>query len=527
MFGYSVQEAVGQSLELLIPAHLRDAHRAGMDRMARDAPSTIIGNSVEIPAIRRDGSEFAAEITLTQWERAGATLYGASIKDVTARKEAEAELFKLAHYDALTQAGNRTLFERDIKNAGENRDVQSMLMVDLDGFKTINDCFGHGVGDEILREAAQRIRFGIGDEGMLYRLGGDEFGIVVKEGEISAANDIADRVIELFNIPFKAHGKPMRLGASIGIARFEHTEIATALGNADLAMYEAKRAGGGIKVIYNDDMRRDLEARHSLQSELQAAFEAGEFRLYYQPQIDLRTGALKGAEALLRWEHPQRGLLNPGVFIDELEKSPVAAKVGSWIIREACRETARIRRHGANDFCIGVNLFAAQLKRGDLCAVVHSALVQNGLPATALELEITETTILDNEDFYVPQLRALRARGVRIAFDDYGTGWASLSLLKRYPLTRLKIDRSFVRDIPDDLDDAAIVKAVIAMADSLGLDVIAEGIETDRQEEFLRRNACETGQGFLYGQPMPVNEFLNLIAAKSFFTAGVEVQRYG
>jgi diguanylate cyclase (GGDEF)-like protein/PAS domain S-box-containing protein len=508
MFGYDIAEALGQSLDIIIPHEMRTAHHAGMRRNVLGEPGAVSGGTIELRAMRRDGSQFPAEITVAEWFENGEKAFGSIIRDVTQRKQAEDQLYRLAHFDPLTRIGNRTLLHKEIREALESNAVGMLLMIDLDGFKLVNDCYGHLTGDAVLREAARRIQavcFGIGG---VYRLGGDEFGVIIRDIDQDSAVNIASLILETLAESFEISNQVLRLGAGIGIAAFNDDDTDALLGNADLALYEAKKRGAGQKVVYSAAMRQELEDRLALRAALETAFVEGQFALFLQPQVDLENGALTGAEALLRWQHPERGLLAPGAFISELENAPIAADVGNWILVEACRQAMRLRNHHRRDIRIGVNLFAAQLHRGDLVASVERALAETGLPPEALELEITETIILDQDELIIPQLRALRMLGVGIAFDDYGTGWASLSLLKRYPLTRLKIDRSFVSDVTEDEDDAAIVKAVLALGESLGLDVIAEGIEEASQVAFLRAQRCRAGQGYLYGRPMPVEVLL-------------------
>jgi len=508
MFGYEAHEAIGQSLDIIIPEEMRAAHHAGMERNLRGESAGIVGNTVELTAMRRDGSQFPAEITVSRWEEGGSTAFGAIIKDATQRKQAEDQLYRLAHFDPLTRIGNRTLFQKDIREALEAGARGALLMIDLDGFKLVNDCYGHLTGDAVLREAARRIQTVCFATGGVYRLGGDEFGVIIRDSERSRINDIAAWILDSLDEPFQIDRQTLRLGAGIGIAPLVAADAETLLGNADLALYAAKNLGSGHRAYYTQAMRERLEERQALRVALDAAFAHEQFVLFFQPQVDLASGALTGVEALLRWQHPERGLLAPGAFITELEKATIAADVGDWILLEACRQATHLREAFGRDIRMGVNLFAAQLRRGDLVASVERALAETGLSPQALELEITETIILDQDDLVIPQLHALRALGVGIAFDDYGTGWASLSQLKRYPLTRLKIDRSFVSDVTEDEDDAAIVKAVLALGGSLGLDVIAEGIEIPAQEEFLRAHRCLSGQGYLYGKPMPVEALI-------------------
>lgn len=505
MFGYEADEAVGRSLDIIIPQEMRAAHHAGMQRNLAGGSAGIVGATIELRATRRDGSQFPAEITVSRWDEGAGTAFGAIIKDATQRKQAEDQLYRLANFDPLTRIGNRALFQADLREAFTTHAHGALILVDIAGFRRINDCYGHDAGDAILGLVARRIEAVCRNAGDVYRLGGDEFGALLHDFDRIRVSQIAARIRDELARPFETDAGVFRPGAGIGIAELATDAPDTILGNAHLALDEARRRGCGEIVFYGGAMRAELEQRESLRTGLNHAFRNADFVLHHQPQVELATGALTGAEALLRWNHPERGLLAPGAFIAELEKAPIAAEVGKWILFEACRQAMQLRAHYGRDIRIGVNLFAAQLHRGDLPALVDRALSETGLPPKALELEITETIILDQDEIVIPQLRALRARGIGIAFDDYGTGWASLSLLKRYPLTRLKIDRSFVSDVTRDEDDAAIVKAVLALGASLGLEVVAEGIEGPDQEAFLRAHGCRTGQGYLYGRPVPLH----------------------
>jgi EAL domain-containing protein (putative c-di-GMP-specific phosphodiesterase class I) len=284
------------------------------------------------------------------------------------------------------------------------------------------------------------------------------------------------------------------------------------MASADLALSRAKAEGGGRYEFFQAGFRQQVSARRTLEEELRRAFGNGEFELYYQPQVRLSDGVIEGAEALLRWQHPERGLLLPGAFLPTLDRMSLAAAVGEWTIDTGCAFAAGLPGRGLPGIRLGVNLFAAQFRSGNLVSSVTGALAQSGLPATDLELEITENIVLRHDDAMTGPLRELRSLGVGIAFDDYGTGYASLSMLKRFPLTRLKIDREFIRDLVADPDDAAIVRAVLALGQSLGFEVIAEGIETAEQAAFLVAHGCDEGQGYLYGRPMPGAQFASLLA---------------
>jgi predicted signal transduction protein with EAL and GGDEF domain len=338
------------------------------------------------------------------------------------------------------------------------------------------------------------------------RLGADEFAILLPglADRVSAART-ADDLLRLFAAPFVVDGQPLHVGANIGIAMFpaHGTDSEEICANTNLALQRAKATPGSGCQFYKPSLRQAVMARRSCEAELRKALSEEQFELHYQPQVRLSDRGVTGAEALLRWRHPERGLLAPNAFLSVLEGSPLAVDVGNWVLKTACAEAAAWRRSSCPEFRIAVNLFGAQFNGGDLPTHVEQALLQTKLPPEALELEITENIMLRHDENVTVPLREMRAWGVDIAFDDYGTGYASLSLLKRYPVSRLKIDRSFVSGLCANAEDAAIVQAIMYLGRRFGLGIIAEGIETEPQEEVLRMYGCSEGQGYLYGQPLP------------------------
>lgn len=516
LFGYTRREAVGQSLALIVPERLRAGHDAGLARVRDGAAPRLVGKPVELQARRKDGSELPVELSLAVWRDGQDFTAGAIIRDVSERRRAEERLKHLALYDQLTGLPNRILFQdRLAEAAAAGEGAASQLLLDLDGFKDVNDSLGHRAGDALLKAVAERLREAVGPDDTVARLGGDEYAILLPGcGDPRRAEATALRVLESFGDPFDIEGRLVHVGTSIGIALCPGlcSDPEEMMASADLALYRAKEEGGGRCAFYHAGLRQQVTARRSLEEEIRRGFANGEFELHYQPQVRLGDGLLVGAEALLRWRHPRRGLLAPGAFLPVLETSSLAEAVGDWTIEVGCAFAASLLRAGLPPIRIGINLFAAQFRSGALVGTVAGALEASGLPSDRLELEITENIVLGHDDSAVAPLRELRARGVGLAFDDYGTGYASLSLLKRYPLTRLKIDREFVRDLATDPDDAAIVKAVLALGRSLNLDVIAEGIETPDQAAFLGAHGCAEAQGYYYGKPMAGSEFARLLA---------------
>jgi len=420
----------------------------------------------------------------------------------------------LAHYDSLTGLPNRITLRDHLT---ETIDVQlpvTVLMLDLNGFKEVNDTLGHPAGDCLLKAAGERIKSCVGDEGLVGRLGGDEFAVIVSGlADPVAAAALCERLIRAFRLPIIWEGQKTVLGLSIGIALGpDHGDDAEELlASADLALYRAKAEARKGYRVFQPSLRQAAIARRHCDQELRHAVATHQLELFYQPQVRLADYRVVGMEALLRWRHPQHGLLAPGAFLNVLERGALAPVVGDWAIQEAAAQARKIRDLGPESFRVSVNLFGAQLRRGQLRSAVVRALEENSLPPEALELEITENIFLQQGDAMVTPLRELRELGVGISFDDYGTGFASLSLLKRFPLSRLKIDQSFVQNLCVDSEDAAVVRSIAYLAESFSLEVTAEGVEKEDQRKRLRELGCESAQGYLFGRPIPADEMMGLI----------------
>ncbi|TXN53300.1 EAL domain-containing protein [Methylobacterium sp. WL2] len=512
IFGYSAAEALGHAIDLIVPERMRGGHGGGLHRVAGGGKPRLLGKTVELPARHKDSTEFPIELSLSRWEEQGRAAFGAIVRDIRERRANEDRLFRLAHLDPLTELPNRAvLCERltEIVTAGR---AVSVLIFDLDGFKEINDSHGHATGDAALKAMAARLLACVRPIDTVSRLGGDEFVVLMPDiGDPLRAAEVADTIIAAVAEPFEHEGQTLRLGTSVGIAMAPaHGDSADdLLSCADLALYQAKGDGRHCHRLFTPVLRQQAQRVRSCRDELGRAVERGEFVLFYQPQVRLSDGSLVGAEALIRWQHPDRGLLAPAAFLDVLDTSCYAAPVGNWVLRTACTQAAAWREAGAPEFRIGVNLCSAQVQRGDLAETVRATLLDTGFPAAGLELEITENIVLRHDAEMVAALRSLREAGVGIAFDDYGTGYASLSLLKRFPLTRLKIDRSFVTGMLTSHQDVTIVRAILQLGHGFKLEVIAEGIETEAEHARLRAKGCQEGQGYLFGKPMPADVFAN------------------
>lgn len=514
LFGHRREDMLGNALDVIVPDRFRAAHNAGMARCAAGG-GPAVSRTVEVIALHRDGAEFPIELTLCSWVAEDGVAVGAQAQDIAARRARQADLEHLARHDELTGLINRGGFREAVEARLARGGDAAVLAIDMDGFKGVNDTLGHAVGDALLQTAALRMTACVGDA-LLGRLGGDEFAVLMPAGsDLHAASATARCLLDGFAEVFAVAGHQLHVGASIGIALGpeQADDVDDLLVRADLALFRAKGDGGRCCRLFDGTMRSQLAARRAFADELRDALPGGQWELHYQPQVGLPDGALIGAEALLRWRHPRWGLLMPATFMPVLETHLVAFEVGCWVMREACAQLARWRRAGLDVPRIGVNLFSAQVHARSLGTVVADALAHAGLRPGDLELEITENIAIVHEDDALAPLHALLAQGVGVAFDDFGTGFASLSTLQRFPLSRIKIDRRFVRDIRAEPHSMAIVRGIVAMGDQLGLEVIAEGVETPEQQGKLETLGCRQAQGFLYGAGMEGDAFLAAFAA--------------
>lgn len=447
------------------------------------------------------------------------------VRDITDRRLHENQIHRLAFYDSLTGLPNRQLFfehlEHEIRRCDRNDDTVAVLFLDLDRFKNINDTLGHSVGDVVLAEVGNRLQQcvrttdyvgrSVQDEAVtsVARLGGDEFTMLIGSmKDPRHSESVARRIIESLSEPIVVDGRSLYITPSIGVAAYpvDGGDAETLLKNADAAMYKAKEEGRNCVQFYSNTLNDRATARFILETELRKALEQEALQVYYQPQIDLRSGCVVAMEALLRWNHPQRGFIPPSDFIPIAEEAGLIGILGEWVMRTACAQVKAWQVEGKGQAGIAVNISSRQFYDNKLTRMVAEILATTGLESKHLEVELTESMVMKDPKITISSLSALKEMGVSIAVDDFGTGYSSLAYLKKYPLDVLKIDRSFVRDIATDPDDAAIVGAIIAMAKSLGMSVIGEGIETQQQLEFLKQNGCDIVQGYLLGKPVPADE---------------------
>ncbi|MGI9046050.1 MAG: bifunctional diguanylate cyclase/phosphodiesterase, partial [Burkholderiales bacterium] len=434
------------------------------------------------------------------------------------RKRAEEDMRHMAHHDALTGLPNRLLFHDRISHAivqaRRYRQQAAVLFLDLDRFKNINDTLGHEAGDSALREMATRLQAALRESDTIARVGGDEFMVLIDSfAELRYLSEVSQKILDAAARPFVLEGQECHVGVSIGIATYpdDGHDVHQLLKNADIAMYRAKSLGKNNFQFYSAQMNVHTLEHLALESRLRRAIENRELVLHYQPKVSFASGRIAGAEALVRWQHPQRRLLAPDQFIPLAEETGLIVKLGEWVINEACAQAARWRQQGLPALRMAINLSARQFTHEGLLPVIREALRNTGLDPAQVEFEITESMVIDKPEHAAALMHELKALGVKLSIDDFGTGYSSLAYLKRFPIDTLKIDRSFIHGVPHDSDDVAITQAVIAMAHSMQKTVIAEGVETEIQSEFLRRHHCDQLQGYYFSKPLPAEAFAELL----------------
>ncbi|HUG14353.1 MAG TPA: EAL domain-containing protein [Thermomicrobiales bacterium] len=509
IFGYRGADMLGQSVTRLLPERMQATVATSVQHHLSSEATKSAGTTVELVGVRSDGVEVPLEMSMTAGSANGSLFVTGILRDISERKALEAELTHQAFHDHLTGLPNRALFNDRLQHAvlrAVRRDSSlAVLFVDIDNFKRVNDSLGHTAGDELLITVADRLGGCLRAEDTLARLGGDEFTILLEDIDgIDDAVEVARRISEHVTLHVMCDNREISIGVSIGIAlsvagQMDAEEL---LRDADVAMYAAKRRGKGGHALFTPTMTEAVWERLTLESDLRHALERSELRLQYQPIVDLANGTVGAVEALLRWDHPTRGLIEPVTFIRVAEETGLIIPIGAWVLREACGEVA-----GWSEFTVdgrplslNVNLSGRQFQQLDLAESVASVLAKSGLEPSRLRLEITETALMETGEATLATLQRLKALGVQIAIDDFGTGYSSLSYLKQFPVDVLKIDRSFVDGIDQHPESRSIVRALVAVAMSLNLNVVAEGIETDAQREELIALGCDVGQGFYFSK---------------------------
>ncbi len=524
IFGYQSPEMIGQPFSKIC----RSSYGAG-----NDVPFSILdlpleelqaagGKVMELEGRYKNGEEFPLEACFSQWQGIDGTQYGIVLRDISVRKREAQRIQHLALCDTLTGLANRNALNEHLNaKFSEARTAPcqiALLLIDLDKFKEVNDTLGHACGDEMLFAVAERLNSQVDGAGLVVRLSGDEFAVVLSgDGVTDTAKTLAEQISSAFhNAPLAVGVRSFDVGVSIGVAIYPN-DCANAeelLSNADLALYRAKATGRGRYVFFERNLRDELESRLSLEADLQRATLADEFELFYQPQVDLKDGRIVGAEALIRWQHPALGLVTPDEFMPVVNASSISATVANWVLKTVCTQGSLWQQKG-HYIRLGVNLSPSQFQSGDLAATVNSVLKETGFSPSLLELEVTEGILLEDDERAREIFRGIQSLGVNIAFDDFGTGYASLTYLKKFPLNTLKIDKSFVIDLRPDSDDMVIVGATVSLGKLLGLTVIAEGIEDSATADLLWSMGCKEGQGYYFGRPMPAAEFEQKFLSKN------------
>ncbi|MDH3900781.1 MAG: EAL domain-containing protein, partial [Gammaproteobacteria bacterium] len=469
---------------------------------------------------RKDGSRYPTEVNMHLSSHGTRQVLVAIILDITERYATQKQLNHMAHHDALTNLPNRVLFSDRLAHALQHhqraRRQLALMFLDLDGFKKINDSLGHPAGDSLLNQVAQRLLISARQGDTVARLGGDEFTIILEDlDKPGNVPEVAQRILDLLARPFNVCGREVFQSASIGISMHpqDGNDVTALMKHADVAMFQAKKDGGNRYQFYLADMTIAANKRLALETDLRHALERDEFVVHFQPQVSLETDHIVGLEALLRWQHPQQGMIPPNLFIPVAEAAGLIEPIGEWVMRAACVQARAWQDATGIAIPVAVNLSGHQIN-DRLVQTVSHILVTAGLEPRYLELEITESCIMDQAAATIDYLRELRTLGVQLAIDDFGTGYSSMSYLKQLPIDKLKIDLSFVRDIPQDNNDAAIIKAILALGHTLDLTVIAEGVETAEQRTFLAENGCDVMQGYLFSLPRPADEIGELLSAK-------------
>lgn len=512
IFGYPSEEVVGAPIGNFLVSEEGGAFSyQGIAKSDLRAPC---GLTMEINGKRKNGLVFPAEACLSVWNSTEGLNYGIVLRDISVRKREADKIRNLAEHDTLTGLANRHSFSTkltlELEALAGHQGKLAVLFLDLDAFKQINDTLGHTCGDQVLIEVANQLGNLVPSDALIARLGGDEFAVVLVGDNVErAADELSKRILVAFDQGSIAVAhRQIRVKGSIGVAIYpDHgTSVEQLLSNADLALYRAKASGRSRSVIFDRLIRDEFESRLTLEGELRRAFEKNEFELFYQPQVSLRDGRVVGAEALIRWRNPDRGLLLPATFMSVVNNSPIATDVALSVLTRACLQGRDWERKGY-PVRLAVNLCAALLQTADLPGTIEDILSETGFQPSLLELEVTEDIVLRDEQVALDTFRRIQELGVRIAFDDFGTGYGSLIYLKKFPLNVLKIDRSFVLELRSKRDDAAIVSATLGLAKEFNLTVIAEGIEDRDTATLLAEMGCEEGQGYYFGRPMPAIEF--------------------
>jgi diguanylate cyclase (GGDEF)-like protein/PAS domain S-box-containing protein len=525
IFGWTREEVVGRALsETIIPPQYREAHTRGLKSFLASGKGNILNSRVEFLGLHHDGHEFPIELSITAINTAGEHEFNGFIRDITKQKKSEELIWNQANFDTLTGLPNRHMFHdrlaQDIKKAHRAGLKTALLFIDLDKFKEVNDTLGHSMGDILLKEAARRIGGCVRETDTVSRLGGDEFTVILAElDDTGSVERVAENILQSLAKPFHLGDETAYISASIGITLHpvDADDAEDLLKNADQAMYAAKNAGRNRFSYFTQSLQQAAQTRLRLTNELRGALAANQFRIHYQPIVDLASSRIIKAEALIRWQHPKLGMVSPAEFIPLAEETGLIVGIGDWVFKESARQLKLWRTLYNAGFQISVNVSPVQFGTaiGSSYKTWFSYLQELELPGQGMVIEITEGLLLDADAGVAEKLLEFRDAGIQAAIDDFGTGYSSLSYLKKFDIDYLKIDQSFVRDLETDPDDMALSEAIIVMAHKLGLKVIAEGVETEAQRKLLTEACCDYAQGYLFSQPVPAEEFEKLLKGQS------------
>ena len=520
IFGCSAAAAMGSCIDRFIPPRLHEFYHQHLAALSSSGPTAVkMRAPAEAFGQRADGAEFALEFSVSRITHSGRPLYSAVFNDISARKRDEARLTELANYDALTALPNRMLFHqrlrRSLVHAQRFDEGLAVLFIDLDRFKNVNDSLGHEAGDHVLQAVAQRLKGCLREVDTLARLGGDEFAVLIEQvTDARMVGGVARKLLKAVAEQLLLDQQEYQITASIGISTYpaDGDDDTTLLKNADIAMYRAKDQGKNNSQFYAAAMNAHSRERLALETGMRHALERGEFLLHYQPKVDIASGRITGMEALVRWMRPGLGMVPPAEFIPLAEESGLIVPIGAWVLKAACERVRAWQQMGAPLLRVAVNLSARQFAQSNLVSDVARILDASGLAPASLELEITESMVMNNPERAIQTLRQLKLMGISLAIDDFGTGYSSLGYLKRFPIDNIKIDRSFIKDIPGNSDDAIITRTIIDMTHNLRLKAIAEGVETEAQFDLLREVGCDQVQGFLISHPVLADDVPPMLA---------------
>lgn len=520
IFGFTEKEALGKNLKIIIPDKFKVVHQQGMERYLLSGEPKVIGNTVELEGLRKDGSEFPIELSLAAWQEEGNVYFSSIIRDITERKRNEKKINQMVYRDPLTGLPNRLLLNdrlsQALELADETKQTIGIMFIDLDRFKYINDTLGHAVGDQLLIEIAKRIQSCVGKNDTVCRQGGDEFIVLIPNTTADEVSKIAQQIVDLFSSSVMVNEQELFVTPSIGIAMYpgDGRDIETLIKNADTAMYRVKEQGKNNFQFYTPEMNEAVTKKMKLEIGLRKALERDEFKIVYQPQINVETGGIIGVEALLRWHHPEWGTISPAEFIPIAEETGLILQIGEWVLHGACWQNKAWQNAGYAPLRMAVNISSRQFQQSDLVERVSRILRETELAPQYLELELTESIIQDSK-YAVAKMQQLKEMGIHLSIDDFGTGYSSLSYLKTFPIHTLKIDQSFTRNIYADPKDASLVETIIAMAHNLNLKVIAEGVETEEQLQFLQQKQCNEAQGYYFSRPISAEDLAEILQERS------------